>query len=397
MTSSTNSLAFLLICLIIPACVVNEADFEDVRNALRTQLKGPLMVVTALSPPFTMYRANHSDRGLRGNDRFEGYCVDLLKELSTLMGFKYELKLADDGSYGSDTRGIWNGMIGEVITGKVHMAIADLTITRSREQVIDFTLPFMGFGISVLYKKSPHSGVSTQAFSDLTALGSPLVRPVIAILFTFCTAIGIILLLVERRRSSTAKDTCVRLIFVVWGVILLIFLSLYMAHVTVSVYHENLVLPTKVMQEFESVEDLAVQEVVQYGTVHGGSTQEFFRQSNVHSYQRMWDYMERTKPTVFVKSTSDGIERVKRGGFAFLAESPLIEYATQRDCQLYQVGGLLNKRHFGLAVAKESKYRTIFNQGLLQLQENGVLLQLKKRWWSERMGAKRCDNTLRAL
>lgn len=39
-----------------------------------------------------------------------------------------------------------------------------------------------------------------------------------------------------------------------------------------------------------------------------------------------------------------GIERVKKGGYAFLAESPAIEYAIQRDCDLYQVGGLLDSK-----------------------------------------------------
>lgn len=61
-----------------------------------------------------MYRK--SDKPLYGNDRFEGYCLDLLKELSTILGFIYEVKLVADGKYGAQNdKGEWNGMVRELI------------------------------------------------------------------------------------------------------------------------------------------------------------------------------------------------------------------------------------------------------------------------------------------
>lgn len=53
-----------------------------------------------------------------GNDRFEGYSVDLIKEISELLEFKYTIKLVEDGVYGKrNERGEWNGMIRELIEG----------------------------------------------------------------------------------------------------------------------------------------------------------------------------------------------------------------------------------------------------------------------------------------
>ena len=50
--------------------------------------------------------------------RYVGYIPDLLRKLATMMGFRYELYLVLDGSYGyKDARGRWNGMIGELIDG----------------------------------------------------------------------------------------------------------------------------------------------------------------------------------------------------------------------------------------------------------------------------------------
>ena len=53
---------------------------------------------------------------LTGNDRFEGYGVDLINELSMLLGFKYEFKLQEDGKYGNmdNVTKEWNGMIREL-------------------------------------------------------------------------------------------------------------------------------------------------------------------------------------------------------------------------------------------------------------------------------------------
>lgn len=58
-----------------------------------------------------------SDKPLYGNERFEGYCMDLLKELSNILGFSYDVHLVEDGKYGSqdETTGQWNGMVRELM------------------------------------------------------------------------------------------------------------------------------------------------------------------------------------------------------------------------------------------------------------------------------------------
>lgn len=64
--------------------------------------------------PYVMLKK--SDKALVGNDRFEGFCIDLLKELANILGFTYEIRLVPDGKYGSqDEKGQWNGMIRELI------------------------------------------------------------------------------------------------------------------------------------------------------------------------------------------------------------------------------------------------------------------------------------------
>lgn len=38
---------------------------------------------------------------LYGNAQFEGYAIDLIYEISKVLGFNYTIKLAPDGRYGS--------------------------------------------------------------------------------------------------------------------------------------------------------------------------------------------------------------------------------------------------------------------------------------------------------
>lgn len=53
----------------------------------------------------------------RGSE-LEGFCIDLLSQLSKMIGFSYTLQLVKDGRYGSvDASGTWTGMIGELVRG----------------------------------------------------------------------------------------------------------------------------------------------------------------------------------------------------------------------------------------------------------------------------------------
>ena len=54
----------------------------------------------------------------RGNDKFEGFAVDLIEEVAQMLGFDFEIYLVNDGKFGSKLpSGEWNGMIGELLAG----------------------------------------------------------------------------------------------------------------------------------------------------------------------------------------------------------------------------------------------------------------------------------------
>ena len=46
---------------------------------------------------------------------FEGFCIDLLKRLSDMMGFNYTLYEVEDKNFGAQVDGVWNGIIGDIM------------------------------------------------------------------------------------------------------------------------------------------------------------------------------------------------------------------------------------------------------------------------------------------
>lgn len=113
----------------------------------------------------------------------------------------------------------------------------------------------------------------------------------------------------------------------------------------------------------------------------------FFQTSNHTTYERMWSAMESIRPSVFVNDNALGIDRVKKGKYAFLMESTSIEYEVQRNCDLQQIGGLLDQKGYGIATPPDSPYRGLLSEAILALQETGKLQELKNRWWVERIQA----------
>ena len=73
------------------------------------------------------------------------------------------------------------------------------------------------------------------------------------------------------------------------------------------------------------------------------------KDSTIDTYRKMWRFMESKKPSVFVSKYEDGIKRVQQGNYAFLMESNMLDYVVQRDCNLTQIGGLLDSKGYGIA------------------------------------------------
>uniref|UniRef100_A0A8D2MTW3 Glutamate receptor, ionotropic, kainate 4 n=1 Tax=Zonotrichia albicollis TaxID=44394 RepID=A0A8D2MTW3_ZONAL len=364
-----------------------------------------LIVTTILENPYLMLKWNHQE--LEGNDRYEGFCVDMLKELAEILRFNYKIHLVGDGVYG-------------VPKANADLAVAGLTITAEREKVIDFSKPFMTLGISILYRV--HMGAQPEMF-DFCFPSSPVPFPSAFPELSFpppfrltpyewysphpCSQ-GRCNLLVNQyslgnslwfpvggfmQQGSTIAPQALstRCVSGVWWAFTLIIISSYTANLAAFLTVQRMDVP------IESVDDLADQTTIEYGTIHGGSSMTFFQNSRYQTYQRMWNYMYSKQPSVFVKSTEEGIARVLNSNYAFLLESTMNEYYRQRNCNLTQVGGLLDTKGYGIGMPVGSVFRDEFDLAILQLQENNRLEILKRKWWEGGKCPKEEDHRAKGL
>ncbi|XP_060747628.1 glutamate receptor 4b isoform X2 [Tachysurus vachellii] len=377
-----------------------------------------VIVTTIMEGPYVMLKKNWEN--YEGNDRYEGYCVDLAYEIANHIGIKYKISIVPDGKYGArdpDTK-IWNGMVGELVYGKAEIAVAPLTITLVREEVIDFSKPFMSLGISIMIKKPQKSKPGVFSFLD------PLAYEIwMCIVFAYI-GVSVVLFLVSRFSpyewhteepeegtdglpsdqppnefsifnslwfslgafmqqgcDISPRSLSGRIVGGVWWFFTLIIISSYTANLAAFLTVERMVSP------IESAEDLAKQTDIAYGTLDSGSTKEFFRRSKIAVYEKMWSYMKSAEPTVFTKTTAEGVARVRKskGKYAFLLESTMNEYTEQRKpCDTMKVGGNLDSKGYGVATPKGSQLRTPVNLAVLKLSESGILDKLKNKWWYDK-------------
>ncbi|KAF6211502.1 hypothetical protein GE061_012014 [Apolygus lucorum] len=388
---------------------------EDLRNTT-------FVVLIALTHPYGMLKED--PRQLIGNERFEGFGIDLIHELSLMSGFNYTFRVQEDKSSGSPktlengTR-VWSGMIGEVLAGRADLAIADMTITRERERDVDFTMPFMNLGISILYRKpmaappslfsflSPFSyevwGYILSAYLGVSFLLFVMARispyewtnpypcnqdpTELETQFSLSNSLWFTTGSILQQGSDVAPiSVSTRMVAAIWWFFTLIMVSSYTANLAAFLTIEQKIEP------FTDVEGLANSDgAIKYGAKKGGATANFFRDSNEPVFQKMYKFMQEN-PDCSPSSNEAGVTRVQENtDYAFLMESASIEYEQERKCELTMVGDLLDSKGYGIAMRQNSSYRNVLSRNVIRLQEKGKLTQLRDKWWKEKRGGGACN------
>ncbi|MCK2185015.1 transporter substrate-binding domain-containing protein [Halomonas getboli] len=114
--------------------------------ATSAQAKETLDVVT--DPSFVPFEMMDQDSG-----QMVGFDMDIVAEVAKRAGFDYNLRTMD-----------FNGIIPAVQTGNVDIAIAGITITDERAEIVDFSDPYYDSGLRLLVNADDDS---IQSIEDL--------------------------------------------------------------------------------------------------------------------------------------------------------------------------------------------------------------------------------------
>ncbi|XP_069045115.1 glutamate receptor ionotropic, delta-1 isoform X3 [Lepisosteus oculatus] len=377
-------------------------------------------VVTLLEEPFVMVAENI----LGQPKRYKGFSIDVLDALAKNLGFKYEIYQVSDSKYGTQLpNGSWNGMIGELINKRADLAVSAITITPERESVVDFTKRYMDYSVGILLRK-PEEKI------NIFSLFAPFDLAVWACIAAAIPVVGVLIFVLNRIQSvrtqnptthqqqppsSSVSTSLHSAIWVVYGafvqqggdsIVSSMALRIVMGSwwlftlIVCSSYTANLAAYLTVSQMDNTVrtfQDLAKQMDLSYGTVRDTAVYSYFKAKGTNpleqdsTFAELWRTISKNNGNDnSVANPSDGVRKAKKGGFAFLWDMAVVEYAalTDDECSVTVAGNSMSSKGYGIALQHGSPYRDLFSHKILELQEKGDLDILKQKWWP-RTG--RCD------
>lgn len=91
---------------------------EHLKTILFEKLRNKTFIVSSkIGEPFLKYREAPDGEVLEGNDRYEGYSMDLIAGIAELLNISFRFELTPDGKYGAynpDTKR-WDGLVGQLL------------------------------------------------------------------------------------------------------------------------------------------------------------------------------------------------------------------------------------------------------------------------------------------
>uniref|UniRef100_A0AAY4ASP4 Glutamate receptor n=1 Tax=Denticeps clupeoides TaxID=299321 RepID=A0AAY4ASP4_9TELE len=339
----------------------------------------------------------------------KGFCIDILKKLSRNIKFSYDLYLVTNGKHGKLVRGIWNGMIGEVFYRRADMAIGSLTINEERSEIIDFSVPFVETGISVMVARS-NGTVSPSAFLE------PYSPAVWVMMFVMClTVVAVTVFVFEyfspvgyNRSLVSAKDpggptftigksvwllwgivfnnsvpienpkgTTSKIMVLVWAFFAVIFLASYTANLAAFMIQEQYIDTVSGLSDKKFQKPQEQYPPFRFGTVPNGSTERNIRSNYPEMHSHMVKYNQ--------KGVEDALNSLKTGKLdAFIYDAAVLNYMAGKDegCKLVTIGSgkVFATTGYGIALQKESRWKRPIDLALLQFLADGDTQKLQTVW-----------------
>ncbi|GAB1605407.1 glutamate receptor ionotropic, NMDA 1 isoform X2 [Argonauta hians] len=338
----------------------------------------------------------------------KGYCIDLLKNLSTRVNFTFELHLSAENIYGSFERRNgssdkkWNGMIGELVSGEADMIMAPLTINPERAQHIDFSKPFKYQGLTILVKKTrKDSSLASflQPFQDtlwiLVGLSVHVVALVLYLLDRFSPfgrfklaksddteedalnlssamwfAWGV--LLNSGIGEGTPRSFSARVLGMVWAGFAMIIVASYTANLAAFLVLDR---PEASISGIDDPRLRNPQESFKYATVKKSAVEMYFKR------QVELSTMYRTMETRNYNTAEEAIEDVRKGKLqAFIWDSSRLEFEAANDCELVTAGELFGRSGYGIGLRKHSPWTQEISLSILSFHESGFMEDLDSKW-----------------
>ncbi|KPP70168.1 glutamate receptor ionotropic, NMDA 2D-like, partial [Scleropages formosus] len=341
----------------------------------------------------------------------KGFCIDVLKRLAKIIGFTYDLYLVTNGKHGKKIDGEWNGMVGEVVYKRADMAIGSLTINEERSEVVDFSVPFVETGISVMVSRS-NGTVSPSAFLEpyspaVWVMMFVMCLTVVAVtvfIFEFLSPVGYNRSLQSGKKAGGSKFTIGKSIWLLWALVFnnsvpvenprgttskimvlvwaffaVIFLASYTANLAAFMIQEEYIDTVSGLSDKKFQQPTEQYPPLKFGTVPNGSTEENICSNYPIMHQYMIKYNQR--------GVEEAIANLKTGKLdVFIYDAAVLNYMARKDegCKVMTIGSgkVFATTGYGIALHKNSPWKRPLDLALLQLIGDDEIDMLERLWLS---------------
>ncbi|CAH8620594.1 unnamed protein product [Schistosoma mattheei] len=361
-----------------------------------------LRISTILDPPFVV-----TGQVIKNGEiiNASGFAIDILNELAMHFNFRFRLFLPQNGTYGSlDEKGDWDGMMGELVNGRVDMIAAGLTINPRRSNYVEFIGPIVEDTVGILVKPSTANYLFFQMFhlfqinvwiaitSSVVILGttvwlfnrySPfsgwnLQLPEansneVSLSYNIWISLRCMLLQGQEGRLFCFSSRTLCLMY--WFMILIVH-AIWQADLTAFLTKNNLELPVS------SLKDLAHNDKIIVLTMKGTSTYNMFQVSvNNTFYESI--YRKLVANPVSVYSTDEAVKLViKSNNYVYITERLFLMSVLQsEECSNLEVieePGIVAALGFAVQLGKE--YAKPMSSYMLTLRERGIINKFMVKW-----------------
>ncbi|BFZ03056.1 hypothetical protein BsWGS_06094 [Bradybaena similaris] len=355
---------------------------------------------------------NRNDELKRTNGTREacctGLCIDLLIHLGQILKFDVELfEVPDDQSYGAPlnpNNTEWDGMLGNLIKHEADMAIGAVAITPERSVAVDFSVPFLQTGITIIVALR-HGEISTTAFLEpydypswsLILLFSVHATGASIFIFEWLSPYGLdqgktsysvhkfslfrsfwliwAMLFGASVSTDQPRGVASRFLANIWALFAVVFCASYTANLAAFMITKDAYYDLSGIQDWRLKNPHHVKPPFKFATIGNSSTDLNIKKNYIDIYRYMKNYAQ--------TDVKEAIRNLKAGDIqAFIYDSTTLEYEVGKDdgCKLKTVGKRIAETGYGVAFPKRSTWVKDVDGALLQLQENGEIERLQKHW-----------------
>lgn len=106
------SIYVLIYVLLIYIHYPNTSQYNNIMLYIRTIFLYKIFTFIQALP--WSFKINNS---VTGTSIWSGYCVDFTSKIAEMLNFNYEFVEPNNGTFGEKINGIWDGVIGDLVTG----------------------------------------------------------------------------------------------------------------------------------------------------------------------------------------------------------------------------------------------------------------------------------------